>query len=202
MPTSKIFKKNYCSYISSDLVENCRSSHPWGRFRIYEEVQAAAFSEWTLMWTRGLDGHESTGCILSCHSPSFSFFSICSLLPIRTQVFAQHPLISDVLWPSKMPRETASQKALQNPSNTHFYVVQKDPQAAAAPWASTSTEKTLLLLVAATSIERTAAHQTIKFLAYACWHIHHSWLVIGSQIIFIVRFGDKKNQCLILQLPI
>lgn len=155
------------------------------------------------MWTRGLDGHESTGCILSCHSPSFSFFSICSLLPIRTQVFAQHPLISDVLWPSKMPRETASQKALQNPSNTHFYVVQKDPQAAAAaPWASTSTEKTLLLLVAATSIERTAAHQTITFLAYACWHIHHSWLVIGSQIIFIVRFGDKKNQCLILQLPI
>lgn len=146
------------------------------------------------MWTRGLDGHESTGCILSCHSASFSFFSICSLLPIRTQVFAQHPLISDVLWPSKMPRETASQKALQNPSNTHFYVVQKDPQAAAAaPWASTSTEKTLLLLVAATSIERTAAHQTIKFLAYACWHIHHSWLVIGSQIIFIVRFGDKKK---------
>lgn len=59
-----------------------------------------------------------------------------------------------------MPRETASQKALQNPSNTHFYVVQKDPQAAAAPSASTSTEKTLLLLVAATSIERTAAHQT------------------------------------------
>lgn len=56
-----------------------------------------------------------------------------------------------------MPRETASQKALQNPSNTHFYAVQKDPQAAAAP---TSTEKTLLLLVAATSIERTAAHQT------------------------------------------
>lgn len=49
-----------------------------------------------------------------------------------------------------MPRETASQKALQNPSNTHFYVVQKDPQAAAAPSASTSTEKILLLLVAAT----------------------------------------------------
>lgn len=131
MPTSKHY---YCSYISSDLVQNCRSSHPKGQFRTVWRSTGSSF-----FWVNPYV-NERTGWTWKhwLHPflpfPSFSFFSICSLPPIRTQVFARHPLISDVLWPSKRPRGTALQhlrklsRILQIPIFMLFRKIHKQQQ--------------------------------------------------------------------------